>query len=74
MTYPPFIIVDSSILIAYYNVKDNYHNRVCTFFEQCDSTLITSIACVTEVMNFCQILLNKFRQLFLYYIKILSVF
>jgi uncharacterized protein len=50
MNYPPFLIVDSSILIAYYSIKDNYHNQVCKFFEQCNSELITTIGCVTEVM------------------------
>ncbi|KZL51629.1 twitching motility protein PilT [Nodularia spumigena CENA596] len=48
--YPLHIITDSSILFAYYSVKDNYHKSVCKFFEQCSSELITTIPCVTEVM------------------------
>ncbi|MGK7939612.1 MAG: type II toxin-antitoxin system VapC family toxin [Crocosphaera sp.] len=48
--YPPCILTDSSILIAYYSAKDNYHNIVCNFFEQCTSELITTTACVTEIM------------------------
>ncbi len=48
--YPPIILTDSSILIAYYSAKDNYHEKVCRFFEQCTSELITTTACVTEVM------------------------
>lgn len=48
--YPPIIITDSSILLAYYNAKDNYHNAVCGFFERCTSKLITTLPCVTEVM------------------------
>lgn len=48
--YPPNILIDSSILIAYYSAKDNYHDSVCSFFEQCTSELITTTACVTEVM------------------------
>ncbi|WP_107666677.1 type II toxin-antitoxin system VapC family toxin [Cyanothece sp. BG0011] len=48
--YPPVILTDSSILIAYYSSKDNYHNAVCRFFEQCTSELITTTACVTEIM------------------------
>ncbi len=48
--YPPIILTDSSILYAYYSAKDNYHIPVCNFFEQCSSELITTIACVTEVM------------------------
>jgi len=48
--YPAIILTDSSILVAYYSAKDNYHNSVCQFFEQCSSELITTTACVTEVM------------------------
>ena len=48
--YPPIILTDSSILVAYYSAKDNYHDSVCYFFEQCSSELITTTACVTEVM------------------------
>ena len=32
------------------SVKDNYHDSVCRFFEECSSELITTTACVTEVM------------------------
>jgi len=48
--FPPFILTDSSILFAYYSVRDNYHDLACSFFEQCSSELITTIPCVTEVM------------------------
>lgn len=48
--YPPIILTDSSILVAYYSAKDNYHEAVCRFFEQCTSELITTLPCVTEVM------------------------
>lgn len=48
--YPPIIITDSSILIAYYSAKDNHHDSVCRFFEQCTSELVTTLACITEVM------------------------
>ena len=48
--YPPIILTDRSILIAYYSAKDNYHDAVCRFFEQCTSELITTLPCVTEVM------------------------
>lgn len=49
-TYPPLILTDSSILVAYYSVRDNYHEAVCHFFEKCTSELITTLPCVTEVM------------------------
>jgi predicted nucleic acid-binding protein len=49
-TYPSLILTDSSILVAYYSVKDTYHGSVCRFMEVCNSELVTTIACVTEVM------------------------
>jgi uncharacterized protein len=48
--YPPLILTDSSILVAYYSIKDSYHLSVCQFFEQCTSELITTTPCITEVM------------------------
>ncbi len=50
MTYHPVIIVDSGILVAYYSVKDRYHQQVRVFFERCTSNLVTTTACVTEVV------------------------
>jgi hypothetical protein len=50
MNYPTKIITDSSILVAYYSAKDNYHRAIVNFFEQCSSELITTTACITEVM------------------------
>jgi uncharacterized protein len=50
MIYPPLILVDSGILTAYYSATDNYHLQVCRFLEGCNSRLITTHSCVTEVM------------------------
>lgn len=50
MTYHPIIIVDSGILVAYYSVKDGYHQQVRVFFERCTSNLVTTTACITEVV------------------------
>jgi uncharacterized protein len=50
MTYHPVIIVDSGVLVAYYSVKDSYHQQERVFFERCTSNLVTTTACVTEVM------------------------
>ncbi|NMG05453.1 PIN domain-containing protein [Brasilonema sp. UFV-L1] len=52
MTYYPIILVDSSLLIAFYNATDNYHNQVREFFVSCTSDLVTTVGCVTEVMYF----------------------
>ncbi len=50
MTYHPVIIVDSGILVSYYSIKDHYHQQVQVFFEKCTSNLVTTTACVTEVI------------------------
>ena len=51
MIYFPIILVDSSVLVAYYNVRDDYHDQARTFFEECRSDLLTTMACITEVMH-----------------------
>lgn len=50
MTYHPVIIIDSGILVAYYSVKGRYHQQARVFFERCTSNLVTTTACVTEVV------------------------
>jgi len=50
MTSYPAILVDASVLVAFYNAKDRYHSQVKDFFATCRSRLITVIPCVTEVM------------------------
>jgi uncharacterized protein len=46
----PLVLVDTGILVAFYDRKDKYHQQVLSFFSVCTSQLITTIACVTEVM------------------------
>ncbi|NJO43978.1 MAG: PIN domain-containing protein [Cyanobacteria bacterium CRU_2_1] len=50
MSYPPVILIDSGVLVAYYSAKDEHHQRACAFFEQCTSQLVTTLGCATEVM------------------------
>ncbi|MBJ7899589.1 MAG: PIN domain-containing protein [Cyanobacteria bacterium RI_101] len=50
INYPPKVITDSGIFIAYYSANDNYHQAVVNFFEQCSSDLVTTTPCITEVM------------------------
>lgn len=50
MTAYPAILVDASVLVAFYNAKDRYHSQVKNFFATCHSRLITVMPCVTEVM------------------------
>ncbi len=49
-TYPPTILVDSGILVAYYNRGDRFHPQVKAFLEQSTSQLLTTLACIAEVM------------------------
>jgi predicted nucleic acid-binding protein len=46
----PQILIDTGILVAFYDRKDEYHQQSLSFFSNCTSQLITTIACVTEVM------------------------
>lgn len=50
MTYHPVILVDTSLLVAYYDAGDEYHASVRNFFASCTSELVTTSSCVTEVM------------------------
>ncbi len=50
MNHYPIILVDSSILVAYYNAKDTYHQQVQNFLARCTSNLLTTMSCITEVM------------------------
>jgi predicted nucleic acid-binding protein len=44
------ILIDTGIIVAFYDRKDKYHQQALNFFSTCTSELITTIACVTEVM------------------------
>ncbi|MBP0019796.1 MAG: PIN domain-containing protein [Cyanobacteria bacterium SBLK] len=48
--YYPWVLVDSGIMVAFYDRKDRYHRQVLDFFSTSTSQLITTVACVTEVM------------------------
>jgi predicted nucleic acid-binding protein len=50
MTYHPVILIDTSVLVAYYDSTDEYHRQVRSFFANCTSELLTTVGCVTEVM------------------------
>ncbi|MCG9885111.1 MAG: PIN domain-containing protein [Cyanobacteria bacterium] len=45
-----YLLIDSGILVAFYNADDRYHNQVVTFLNGCRSDLVTTLACVTEVL------------------------
>ncbi|HHP7245279.1 MAG TPA: type II toxin-antitoxin system VapC family toxin [Elainellaceae cyanobacterium] len=50
MTNPPIILVDTGLLVAFYDSADRYHGQVVNFFAECTSQLITTESCATEVM------------------------
>lgn len=50
MTYHPAILIDTGLLVAFYDSADSHHDRVVEFFGKCTSQLITTVGCVTEVM------------------------
>jgi uncharacterized protein len=50
MTMLPAILIDSGILVAYYNRNDRFHRPAKDFLEPLTSRLITTIPCITEVM------------------------
>lgn len=49
--YHPLILIDTGVIVAYYNAQDNHHSFSRSFFERCTSQLITTVACVTESMQ-----------------------
>jgi predicted nucleic acid-binding protein len=48
--YYPFILIDTGIIVAFYNKGDRYHQQVVNFFANCSSQLITTVSCITECM------------------------
>ncbi|SKB13453.1 conserved hypothetical protein [Planktothrix sp. PCC 11201] len=48
--YYPLILIDSGIMVAFYNRQDRYHQQVVQFFSTSTSQLITTVSCITEVM------------------------
>jgi len=50
VTYHPLILADSGFLFAYYSAKDQHHQAVRRFFENCTSRLVTTSICIAEVM------------------------
>jgi predicted nucleic acid-binding protein len=50
VTHYPIILADTSLLVAFYNRKDNYHVQVRDFFATCTSRLLTTPICIAETM------------------------
>jgi predicted nucleic acid-binding protein len=50
MQHCPAFLVDTGLLVAFYDAADQHHNAVVQFYATCTARLITTIGCVTEVM------------------------
>jgi hypothetical protein len=50
MIYYPTVLIDTGLLVAFYDAADPYHPSVLEFFATCTSQLLTTEACVTELM------------------------
>jgi hypothetical protein len=44
------ILIDTGLMVAFYDSADQYHDAVVKFYANCTARLITTIGCVTEVM------------------------
>ena len=49
MSYPT-ILIDTGLLVAFYDAADRHHGAAIAFFSTCTSQLITTVGCVTETM------------------------
>ncbi|MGC1310493.1 MAG: hypothetical protein WA885_24950 [Phormidesmis sp.] len=43
-------LIDTGLIVAFYNPADQYHEAVIDFLAGCDSQLITTVGCVAESM------------------------
>ncbi len=50
MILPPNVLVDTGLLVAFYDSADDHHDIVVEFFASCTARLITTEGCVAEVM------------------------
>lgn len=46
----PRALVDAGPLIAFYNKRDKHHAQICDYFQTCTYQLVTTDACIAEVM------------------------
>ncbi|PSM49167.1 VapC toxin family PIN domain ribonuclease [Chroococcidiopsis sp. CCALA 051] len=51
MSYYPIFLVDTGILVAFFNRSDRYHAQVYPFMMNSTSIVLTTIACITEALH-----------------------
>lgn len=42
------VLIDTGVIVAFYDAADRYHEAVVQFLAGCDSQLVTTVGCVTE--------------------------
>ena len=51
MTYHPIFLIDTGIFVAFFNRNDRYHAQVYSFIRGTTSMMLTTVACITEVLH-----------------------
>lgn len=51
MSYYPIFLVDTGILVAFFNRNDRYHAQVYPFMMNSTSIMLTTVACITESLH-----------------------
>ena len=49
MIYSPVFLVDTGILIAFFNKGDKYHLQVYPFLKNSTAVMVTTVACITDM-------------------------
>ena len=50
MSYNPILLVDTGMLVAFFNRGDRYHAQVYSFIKNSTSIMVTTVACITETV------------------------
>ena len=51
MSYHPIFIVDTGILVAFFNQSDRHHAQVYPFIMNSTSIMLTTVGCITEALH-----------------------
>lgn len=50
MSHHPIFLIDTGVIVAFFNKGDHYHDQIYPFIKDSTSILVTTVACVTETM------------------------
>lgn len=51
MSYYPCFLIDTGMIVAFFNRTDKYHSQVYPFLRNSTSLIITNVGCITEAMH-----------------------